>query len=164
MEIAYLCDHPTCAPALAQAHVNAFGALLPDRTVEQALDELKTHDRRRTIPTTLIAVDDGDWHGSVSLLQSDHDDIRQYSPWLASLYVKPQARRHGAGRLLVRRCMEDAAALGIDRLYLYCTDAVDYYRALGWQVHDQLQLGPLFVTVMAIDLVSCHSKERSHGR
>ena len=42
-------------------------------------------------------------------------------------------------------------------------DAVDYYRALGWQVHDQLQLGPLFVTVMAIDLVSSHSKERSHG-
>ena len=164
MEIAYLCDHPTFAPALAQAHVNAFGALLPDWTVEQALDELKTHDRRRTIPTTLIAVDDGDWLGSVSLLQNDHDDIRQYSPWLASLYVKPQARRHGAGRLLVRRCMEDAAALGIDRLYLYCTDAVDYYRALGWQVHDQLQLGPLFVTVMAIDLVSCHSKERSHGR
>ncbi len=163
MEIAYLCDHPTFAPALAHAHVNAFGALLPDWTAEQALDELKTHDRRRAIPTTLIAVDDGDWLGSVSLLQNDHDDIRQYSPWLASLYVKPEARRHGAGRLLVTRCMEDAAALGIDRLYLYCTDAVDYYRALGWQVHDQLQLGPLFVTVMAIDLVSSHSKERSHG-
>ena len=50
MEIAYLCDHPTFAPALAHAHVNAFGALLPDWTAEQALDELKTHDRRRAIP------------------------------------------------------------------------------------------------------------------
>jgi GNAT superfamily N-acetyltransferase len=176
VEIAYLCDHFSIAPALAQAHVEAFGALLPDWTVEQALDELKTHDRRRAIPTTLIAMEraageqasgeqtsgeqasgeqaavgHGDWLGSVSLLQNDHDDIRQYSPWLASLYVKPEKRRSGAGRLLVARCVEEAAALGVDRLYLYCTDAVDYYRALGWQVHDELQLGPLFVTVMSIE-------------
>lgn len=161
MEIAYLCDHPVIAPALAQAHVDAFGALLPDWTVEQALEELKTHDRRRAIPTTLVAMEHaatelaatkpGDWLGSVSLLQNDHDDIRQYSPWLASLYVKPEARGRGAGRLLVTRCVQEAAALGVSRLYLYCTDAVDYYRSLGWQVHDELQLGPLFVTVMSID-------------
>lgn len=161
MEIAYLCDHPVIAPALAQAHVDAFGALLPDWTVEQALEELKTHDRRRAIPTTLVAMghtatepaatESGDWLGSVSLLQNDHDDIRQYSPWLASLYVKPEARGRGAGRLLVTRCVQEAAALGVSRLYLYCTDAVDYYRSLGWQVHDELQLGPLFVTVMSID-------------
>lgn len=161
MEIAYLCDHPVIAPALAQAHVDAFGALLPDWTVEQALEELKTHDRRRAIPTTLVAMghtatepvatEPGDWLGSVSLLQNDHDDIRQYSPWLASLYVKPEARGRGAGRLLVTRCVQEAAALGVSRLYLYCTDTVDYYRSLGWQVHDELQLGPLFVTVMSID-------------
>jgi N-acetylglutamate synthase-like GNAT family acetyltransferase len=151
VEIAYLRDHLVLAPALAQAHVDAFGALLPDWTVEQALDELKTHDRRRAIPTTLIAVEEDDWLGSVSLLQNDHDDIRQYSPWLASLYVKPEARCRGAGRALVTRCVQEAAALGIERLYLYCTDAVDYYRGLGWRVQDQLQLGPLFVTVMAID-------------
>lgn len=151
MEIAYLCDYPAFAPALAQAHVAAFGALLPDWTVEQALDELRTHDRGRAIPTTLIAIENGDWLGSVSLLQNDHDDIRQYSPWLASLYVKPEARRLGTGRSLVARCVQEAAALGVKRLYLYCTDAVDYYRALGWQLHDQLQLGPLFVTVMSIE-------------
>lgn len=154
MEIVYLCDYPAFVPGLAQAHVDAFGALLPDWTVEQALDELKTHDRRRAIPTTLIAIEAGAWLGSVSLLQNDHDDIRQYSPWLASLYVKPEARCRGAGRALVTRCVQEAAELEVDRLYLYCTDAVDYYRALGWQVHDQLQLGPLFVTVMVIEPLS----------
>lgn len=151
MEIAYLCDHPALAPSLAQAHIDAFGALLPDWTAEQALDELNTHDRRRVIPTTLIALEDGDWLGSVSLLQNDHDDIRQFSPWLASLYVKPAARRHGVGRQLVARCVEEAAALKVSTLYLYCTDAVGYYRSLGWHVQGELPLGPLQVTVMAID-------------
>lgn len=151
MDIAYLCDRMSLAPLLAQAHVDAFGALLPDWTVAQAEEELRSHTRRRAIPTTLVAVEDDEWRGSVSLLQNDHDHLRQYSPWLASLVVRPEARRGGVGRALVSRCVAEAAALGVPTLYLYCTDAVDYYRALGWRVHDQLALGPLWVTVMAID-------------
>ncbi|MEL1265930.1 GNAT family N-acetyltransferase [Pseudoxanthomonas putridarboris] len=139
------------APSLAQAHVDAFGALLPDWTVKQAEEELRTHTQGRAIPTTLVAVEGDAWQGSVSLLRNDHDRIRQYSPWLASLVVKPEARRRGVGRALVARCVAEAAVLGVPTLYLYCTDAVDYYRALGWRVHDQLALGPLWVTVMAID-------------
>lgn len=151
MDIVYLSDRMALAHPLAAAHVDAFGALLPDWTLPQAEEELRTHTQRCAIPTTLVAVDGDDWLGSVSLLQNDHDDIRQYSPWLASLVVKPVARRHGVGRALVARCVADAAALGVPTLYLYCTDTVDYYRALGWRVHDHLPLGPLSVTVMAIE-------------
>ncbi len=151
MDIVYLSDRMALAPSLAATHVDAFGALLPDWTAQQAEAELRTHTQRCAIPTTLVAVEGDDWAGSVSLLQNDHDDIRQYSPWLASLVVKPAFRRNGVGRELVARCVAEAAALDVPTLYLYCTDAVDYYRALGWRVHDQLALGPLFVTVMAID-------------
>ena len=90
MRIDWLAAHPGHAAGLAAAHVQAFGALLPDWTVEEALVELRSHDRAATIPSTLVALDEaGDWLGSVSLLAEDHPDIPQYSPWLASLYVRP---------------------------------------------------------------------------
>lgn len=152
MDIAYLRDHMALAPDLAQAHVEAFGALLPDWTAAQAEEELRSHTDGRAIPTTLLALRDGQWLGSVSLLRNDHDDIRQYSPWLASLVVRPDARGRGVGRVLVERCVAEAAAQGVSTLYLYChADLVAYYRALGWREHDQLALGPLWVTVMALD-------------
>lgn len=158
MEIDYLCDRMALAPALARAHLEAFGALLPGWTLAQAERELRTHARRRAIPTTLVATDGGDWLGSVSLLRDDHDDIRQYSPWLASLYVRESARGTGVARALVARCVAEAATLGVARLYLYCTDALaPFYAALGWRVHDRLPLGPLRVTVMAIEPARLHA-------
>ena len=153
MRIACLCEHPQHLPSLAQAHVQAFGALLPDWNVVQAQAELVTHGRDDAIPTTWIALDDdAGWQGSVSLLRNDHDDIRQYSPWLATLYVRPEARAAGVGAALVRHCVQAAARMGVPRLYLYCTDArVAYYARMGWQPHDRIVLGPLRVVVMAID-------------
>lgn len=154
MDVAYLCDRMALAPSLARAHVAAFGALLPDWTAAQAEQELRTHVQRCAIPTTLVAVDGEDWLGSVSLLQEDHEGIRRYSPWLASLYVREAARGRGVGRALVARCVGEARALGVPTLYLYCTDAVDYYHALGWRLHECLALGPLRIAVMAIDPAS----------
>ena len=114
MRIAWLRDHPWHLEALARAHVEAFGALLPEWTVEQAAAELRSHTRERAIPTTLLALDaEGDWLGSVSLLREDHKLMRQYSPWLASLYVRPEARGRGVGAALVLRCVAEASALGV---------------------------------------------------
>src|SRR5690606_35734054 len=153
VRIVWLSAHPRHAAALAEAHVQVFGALLPGWTAEQALAELRAHDRPATVPSTLVALDgDGEWLGSVSLLAEDHPDIPQYSPWLASLYVRPEARGNGTGRALVARAVAEAAALGIGTLYLYCTPAVaGWYLGLGWRQHEVLHLGPLVVHVLAID-------------
>ncbi|GAB3508855.1 GNAT family N-acetyltransferase [Pseudoxanthomonas daejeonensis] len=152
MRIAWLRDHPWHIEALAAGHLEAFGALIPDWDIVQAIAELRSHTRGCAIPTTLIALDDaGTWLGSVSLLQEDHEHIRQYSPWLATLYVRPAARGQGVGSALVARCVAEAAALQVAELYLYCTTSMaDWYRALGWHDHDIVELGPLQVRVMAI--------------
>ncbi len=140
---------------LAASHVDAFGALLPDWTDPyQAAAELRTHTRACAIPSTLLALDEvGDWLGSVSLLQEDHEHIRQYSP-LAGQPVRAPVRtrpwrRRGAGRALRGR----SRRLGVGRLYLYCTATMaGWYRTLGWRDHDTVVLGPLQVQVMAVDL------------
>jgi len=131
--------------------VEAFGALLPEWSVEQAEAELRAQ-RDGAIPCTWLAEDDGTWLGSVSLLHDDHERIRGWSPWLATLYVRPQARGRGVGAQLVAHCVAEAGRLGVRRLYLYCEAVmVPWYRALGWETHAQLQLGPLAVTVMQVE-------------
>lgn len=152
LSIAYLSEKMHLARDVAQAHVEAFGELLPEWTVDSAEQELRTHTGRRCVPTTLLAMDGDAWIGSVSLLQNDDERIRQYSPWLASLVVRESARGRGIGRALVERCLREAAALDVPTLYLYCEpDLVPYYDALGWREHDVLMLGPLNVVVMAHD-------------
>lgn len=150
--IDYLGDHPALAPALARAHVEAFGPLLPEWSVEEAEQELRSHAARRAIPTTLVAFGDDDWLGSVSLLQNDHGKSREWSPWLASLYVRPQARGAGVATALIRRCIDEAAALGTGTLYLYCQGPlVEFYRGKGWRRHRRATLGRIAVEVMAFD-------------
>ena len=153
VRIDWLCAWPQHVASLAGAHVQAFGALQPGWTVDEATGELAAHDRPGMIPATLVALDaGGGWLGSVSLLREDHPQITRYSPWLASLYVRPQARGHGLGRALVRRAVAEAAALGTLRLYLYCTAALaGWYLAQGWRHHQSLQVGPLALQVLAID-------------
>jgi GNAT superfamily N-acetyltransferase len=152
VQIAPLCEHPQHLTTLAQAHLQAFGGLLPDWTLAQARAELAAHDAPDALPTTWVALDGDDWLGSVSLLVNDDPRIDQYTPWLASLYVRPEARALGTGAALVARCVRAAADLGVPRLHLYCQDAlVPYYTRLGWQPYDRLPLGPLQVVVMAIE-------------
>lgn len=157
----YLGDHMDLARAIAHSHVEAFGTLLRDWTVDGAEQELRTHTGHRCIPTTLIAMEGEQWLGTVSLLQNDDERIRQYSPWLASLVVRASARGRGIGRALVARCVEEADALGVRTLYLYCEPALlPFYRGLGWREHDLLMLGPVQVIVMAWD---CATVPESSG-
>jgi GNAT superfamily N-acetyltransferase len=173
VSIVCLRDVPHHLPALARAHVQAFGTLLPEWSVQQAAAELAVHGGGGFPVTWLmlqhsvgtVSVGDGpqralpgssqyggDWLGSVSLLQEDHVDMRHFSPWLASLYVRPHARGQGVATALVAHCIAQAASMKVPRLYLYCRqELLDFYRKLGWCVHQRLPLGPLQVTVMAID-------------
>ena len=156
MRFAYLSELPTLTAAVGAAHYAAFADLLPLWSEAEAVAELATHTGTRQIPTTLLALDGDDWVGCVSLLQNDHDRIRDYSPWLASLVVRDAARGHGIGAALVRRCIEEAAHLDVTTLYLYCDASLcTYYRRLGWHEVARVSIAAWVATpevvVMAID-------------
>ena len=156
MRFVYLSEEPGLTAAVGAVHYAAFADLLPMWSEAEAVAELATHTGTRMIPTTLLAFDGDDWVGCVSLLQNDHDRIRDYSPWLASLVVRETARDRGIGAILVKRCVDEAAALGVPTLYLYCTESLcAYYRRLGWREVDRVSIAAWVsthdVVVMAID-------------
>ena len=150
MRVAYLSEYPQYARQLADWHHAEWGAHIDGWSREMAETELRMHTGRCQVPTTLLAMQGERLLGSVSLLQNDHDDIRGYSPWLASLYVIPEMRGHGLGRLLTRRLVAEAFALGVATLYLYTVDSQDFYRALGWHQVGQIGFHGWDATVMAI--------------
>lgn len=151
MRIDYLARHPQHVGTLAALHLAEWHALLPDWTHARAFAELASHAEGPAIPTTVVALGDDDaLLGSCSLLQNDHDDIRDYAPWLASLYVLEAYRGRGVGRALARRIVAEAAALGVATLYLYTVDAQRYYEALGWAVCARYAFGAVQVDVMSI--------------
>ena len=142
-----------CAPLLdelARHHVAAFGPLLPQWTCAQARQEL-AQPAIDGMPQTWLAFEGGQWLGSVSLLHEDHAQLPQYSPWLASLYVREQGRGRGVGAALIRHCVAQAAQRGFERLYLYCAPALQpYYQRQGWQLQQVLLLGPMTVVVLYV--------------
>jgi len=90
--------------------------------------------------------------GSVSLVERDLPGYDHWSPWLASLFVRPDCRHRGIGKLLVRHAEAKAQALGMDVLYLFTPGQHDFYAALNWSVVSQAVAADQPVTIMARNL------------
>lgn len=83
-------------------------------------------------PFFWIAAVGGRPMGTVGLDLNDLYPRPELNPWLASLYVTPDARGGGIGAALVRHAEAAAAAAGHGRLWLFTPDKADFYARLGW--------------------------------
>jgi N-acetylglutamate synthase-like GNAT family acetyltransferase len=85
------------------------------------------------IPFALIAHEGSTFLGTSSVIASDLEDLPQYTPWVAAVWVDPEYRERQVGRELVARAVNDVFALGIDRVYL-CAPAPrrNFYLRQGW--------------------------------
>ncbi len=66
----------------------------------------------------------------------DIDDLptrRDLSPWLASVWVRPESRGQRIGAALVARVEAAARAQGHPRIWLFTPEAERFYAARGWQ-------------------------------
>ncbi len=89
-----------------------------------------------------------------SLIASDLA-ARPYTPWVAAVWVDPDARRRGIGSALVRAISDKAAfALGFDRLHLCANpDKAGFYAGRGWTV-TETGVGTKRSNIMTLDPVS----------
>ena len=100
------------------------------------------------------AIDSQDNLLGVATLVDDDElpDAPEPGPWLAAVFVKPEARNLQIGSELVTNVVDRARELGYQKIYLYTEHAEDWYRKKGWiKIRDIVFLG-LHHTVMQLEL------------
>ena len=117
--------------------VEAFGDVL-ETTIEAEQRSLETFTSDPSQQSAVVAKSDGILAGTCLLVQSELKPCHPVSPWLAGLYVAPEHRRQGVGRVLVRAIEDQARQRGRCHLYLYAGNAIEYYEQLGWSVTDRI--------------------------
>lgn len=148
MQIESIADHLDWVPLIAGWHWQEWGDTDPLGSQAQWTQGLAERTLRDQIPTTCVAVELGQAVGSVTLVAHDMDIRLDLSPWLAGVYVWPQARRHGVGSALVRHALGQVQRLGFPALYLYTHSARPFYKRLGWKVIEEAVYHGRPVTIM----------------
>ncbi|MBC9249555.1 acetyltransferase [Pseudomonas alcaligenes] len=86
-----------------------------------------------------IALQDCQPLGCAGLARDDLALRPELGPWLACVYVLPQARGQGLAERLIEDVCTAAREQGHERLYLHTQDRADYYARRGWTLLEHFQ-------------------------
>ena len=112
---------------------------------------LRENMNATSIPFALVAHDGETFLGTASVIASDLAERPQFTPWVAAVWVEPQARRRGVGGELVNRATLDCFALGVSRAYLCARPQRSaFYERLGW-ISIEGEVGPHRLSVFIRD-------------
>ena len=150
-EIFNLKDEPENLEKLASWHQDEWSYLNPGENLAVRITRMQSYLNNEFIPSTFIAKDKT-LLGSAAIVSQDMKTEPPLTPWLASVFVRPENRKQGIGRKLVLHVMTQARKEGIDILYLYTPDQVSFYSKLGWSVLDERQYKGSDVTIMQVRL------------
>ncbi len=133
----YLADHQDAIPQIARWLFDEWGRHSPespDGSVEGVEDNLRNRLRRDALPLAMLAHEDEEPLGTVSLKIREIEIRPQYEHWLGTLFVVKPRRGAGIGSLLVRAAVDAASRLEISELYLYTRyrKTEQWYKRLGW--------------------------------
>ena len=84
------------------------------------------------LPITFVAVEGERLLGTVGLWRCDLISRQDLYPWMAALYVAPEARGQGLAGKLQQHVIGYARAQGYGELFLYSA-CRDFYERFGWQ-------------------------------
>ena len=119
--IEYLANHPELADELARLSWTEWQSLYEQRG-ETFSDARRQYRERITIdrlPLALVALAGAELVGTVSLKHNDLDIRPEITPWLGGVFVIPEWRQLGVASLLMRRAVEEARRLNVERLFLW---------------------------------------------
>ncbi|ANI59636.1 GNAT superfamily N-acetyltransferase [Pseudomonas frederiksbergensis] len=87
----------------------------------------------------LIALDEDRLLGGAALAAADLAHRPDLGPWLACVFVTPQARGKGLAERLIEGICAQARERGVAKIYLHTRDQSDYYARRGWTVLERFQ-------------------------
>lgn len=112
-------------------------------------------------PQTFVLLADGVPVGTATLARKDLDERPDLTPWLAGVFVIPEARGRGCVRCLLAAFDEACRAASIGTAWLYTNTAERVYLRGGWQVAEIVQRqAKLPTTLMRRDFPSAISVSR----
>jgi GNAT superfamily N-acetyltransferase len=154
--IDYLAHRPELLEELARLSWKEWQEIYQkrDQTLEHCVKNYRERMNTDRLPVSLVALQDGQLAGMVSLKFHDMDTRPDLDPWLGGLLVLPEWRNRGVGTMLVHRATEEARKLNISPLYLWTPSAERLYRKLGWQVIERTNYFGKEAVVMSMDLKS----------
>ncbi|KPB06283.1 GNAT family N-acetyltransferase [Bacillus sp. CHD6a] len=132
MHIDFLSNHPQKIKEVSEMIYQEFVLKTESGLTFDDVVKHFSNTKHNEFPITLVALENGECLGTVSIFENDLKIRGMYRPWLASLYTKPEYRSIGIGQRLVARTIDVAKDLGFKELYLRTEDSSDYYRKLGW--------------------------------
>lgn len=148
MKIANIHTQPECIPEIAAWLQQEWGHLSPEKTLDDRIRHLSERCRNDDLPVTFIAIADDENVGTVSLVPHDLKSRMDLTPWVAAVFVKPEARGRGIGSRLVGFAEAEAQRRGIPTLYLFTPDKQRMYARLGWTTIEEVEYRGEHVTVM----------------
>ena len=155
-KVASLAEYPHHWQLSAQWSFVAWRHEFPSDTVQTYLDQyaLAASEPEKLIEV-FAAIDSHDKLLGVATLVDDDElpDAPEPGPWLAAVFVTPDARKFGVGSALVEHVVNRARELGYPKIYLYTEQQENWYASKSWtKIRDIVFLG-LHHTVMQLELV-----------
>ena len=156
-KVALLAEYPHHWQLAAQWSFDAWRHEFPSDTVQTYLDQyaLAASESEKLIEV-FTAIDSQDNLLGVATLVDDDElpDAPEPGPWLAAVFVTPDARKFGVGSALVEHVVNRARELDYPKIYLYTEHQELWYSSKGWlKIRDIVFLG-LHHTVMQLELIN----------
>lgn len=152
MRIDYLADHKDLVPAIAKWFFGEWSCFYPGKRLKDFEAMVFERVNRDRLPLALVAMEGTELLGIGCLKAKDMETRPELTPWLAGMYVARERRGRGIGAALVRAVEENAARLGIAKLYLHTPGSARFYARLGWRVREKTEYCGCGVTIMEKEL------------
>jgi len=163
-----LADCRDVVSILAAWIYDEWSYLYPETARQDIENFLQERMNREKLPLTLVAFEEGEPVGTVSMRTFDMETRRDLPHWITSLYVVTQWRRRGIGTRLIEAAEKKAAELEIGKLYLFTTDVAlpgAFYAKLGWHVKEKTVYRSVPVIILEKDLHPLpSSRSRYYGK
>jgi N-acetylglutamate synthase-like GNAT family acetyltransferase len=157
----FLMDKPEYIEEMAKIFYNewqdtyhSFGL----HNLQDVIQDMKDQyiSNRDQLPILMIALDNRNQNlvGTIGLEKSDVSAGNPYhntTPWLASLYVKPEYRGEGIAKYMINKMLELSKQLNYTHAWLWTRTAPGLFEKLGFHLVEKVQHAGLDIMIMRID-------------